>query len=129
MRYINRTPKVCVREAEHKELVRIAIRDPAVVLHKVIVVSYPKCVDGPTVGHVGAESQPFDFRWNLRRGDSCRVQRSHNVEEQSLADGVRSSCESVHVADVNRASQIDLEQLLYDCIVSITESVAVAFVD
>ena len=65
----------------------------------------------------------------IRPRDAIRGQQLHQVQEECLFDGIGCRGQSVHVADVDCAVEVNLEQLFHFGVVPVGAAVTVAFVD
>ncbi len=114
-------------ETENEELIWIRFRT-AEVLQKVIVIGDPERVRRPAA-HVGAECESLQLGWDHVRSDAIRGQHGDDIQEQRLAHGTCRRLRAIHVADVNRVSQINLENLFDLGIVAGASALAVALVN
>src|SRR5882757_2812012 len=123
-----RAAQVSVREAEDEELVGIGI-GTGEVLQEIVVVGHPEGVNRVTlVFQIRAEGSSFNLGRDLVHSKPVCGKYLDHIQQKSLAHGASSSLGSIQVGDVNRAVQIDLEDLLHLGLAAIAEAFAVAFV-
>jgi hypothetical protein len=128
-----RSSQVGVGKADDEELVRV--RNLVAIgigygRQEVVVVGNPEgVVVDLALLNVRAKRDALDFRWNVAGGYATRGEKLDEIHEQRLTYREGECVNSVHVADVGGAGEIDFKKLFDNRIVGTATAVAIAFID